>query len=830
MAKEAESMVIDPNAPKPLSQTDAVGFYGVTFTKDQTTPVFSTESAHNLNALDKISITRSTSEVITGTGKWHYGYAEWLYDSGTEYTVASVAGDGGDPNSNTFTLEGEYNTNLDDSTRTIEFHSITPPKPVVDEGPKDTVAVVQDDGTLTFQSLLTATAEWKPQQIAKAGDIATLAKAAQSLAETVKDTLQLAQAGMEVVKVLAALTSINPILEALDELAEEVLAQIRDLKDAGYWYLYIDPYFIKNVSPKQKYSYGFEQLRNQAGERLWEKKDASGNYVETTTTPTKPELDSKVARPRLSSPRKSIPGGYDRWDPLPDPLKSVEEGGKEVSSFPTFTVGEVIDEFVKAFDDEGDVPRYRKIQTPSALPKKDNIMLDWQTAFDTNLSSDEKASLVYDINGNPYRGWDPEVDMPLELFDMGKLTVEKKPHIKDYVAGRKPINIKKTIGKPNQLGNTKFDGGCAAIAIIIAAPNFDQFHEVFNKFSKMFSDIPEFAANLGKNLDKTLAEWDEPETVTLSLTMVDTNYGAFEARPPGGEPGTGDIISGEKYGSLGEIISVNAEATIATTMEDTRSIIITDDAGNQKTVTEDFNPNAEERWLDMEVEVLPMRAFDGFNDWMPGDDVLEMEKRGASGNSAATTSAESGGTGVDYFPNYMMKGQETTELPKEQRIYPKIGKVAFQRLQALPKPVPPDFGGIMIKDIVPGWGEFFSELENFVIQIQGYISSSQKFIQAMIDQLSEIMDFLEKLIKDIDEFLEFFQITLPAEGVYALYIPNQNGGNAGIQAAIRDAKGIPRELGYASGILFVGTEADKLIAGGSTKNPIDLLAIVLGLL
>jgi hypothetical protein len=821
-ADSPESMVIDTNAPKPLSQTFSVAFYNVTFTKDSTTPVFSTESAHNLNALDKISITRSTSEVIIGEGKWHYGYAEWLFDSGTTYTVASVAGDGGDPNSNTFILEGVYNTSLDTSTRTIEFHSTTPPKPVVDVGPKENIAVVQDDGTLSFESLLTASAEWKPQQIAKAGDIATLAKAASSLAETVKDTLKLAQAGMEVVRVLAALASINPILDALNDLADEVLAQIRDLKDAGYWYLYIDPYFVKNVSPKQKYSYGFEQLRNQAGERLWEKKDASGNYVETTTTPSKPELDSKVARPRLASPRKSIPGGYDRWDPLPDPLKSVEDGGKEVSAFPTFTVGEVINEFVKAFDDEGDVPRYRKIQTPSALPKKDNIALHWETAFNINLKSAEKASIVYDVNGNPYRGWDPEVDMPLELFDMGKLTVEKKPHIKEYIAGRKPINIKKTIGKPNQLGNTKFDGGCAAIAIIIGAPNFDEFHEVFNKFSKMFSDIPEFAANLGKNLDKTLQEFTAPDPVLVSLTMVDTDYGQF---------GVGDIIAGEKYGSLGKIISVNAEATSATTMEDTRTILITDDAGNQKAVTEVFNPNAEERWLDMQVELSPIRTLDGFNDWMPGDDVLEMEKRGQSGNTAARTIDDEGSVTLpDVTPNYMMKGLETVELPKAQRIYPKIGKVAFQALQALPAPVPPNFGGIMIKDIVPGWGTFFSELENFVIQIQGYISDSQKFIQDMIDQLSEIMDFLEYLIKAIDEFLEFFQITLPAEGVYALYIPNQDGGSAGIQAAVRDAKGIPRELGYASGILFVGTEADKLIAGGGSKNPIDLLAIVLGLL
>jgi len=37
-----------------------------------------------------------------------------------------------------------------------------------------------------FQALQTATAEWKPHQIAKAGDIASMAKAAGDLAEVVK--------------------------------------------------------------------------------------------------------------------------------------------------------------------------------------------------------------------------------------------------------------------------------------------------------------------------------------------------------------------------------------------------------------------------------------------------------------------------------------------------------------------------------------------------------------------------------------------------------------------------------------------------------------------
>ena len=109
------------------------------------------------------------------------------------------------------------------------------------------------------------------------------------------------------------------------------------------------------------------------------------------------------------------------------------------------------------------------------------------------------------------------------------------------------------------------------------------------------------------------------------------------------------------------------------------------------------------------------------------------------------------------------------------------------------------------------------------------ISDSASFVQDMIDMIKQVEAFLEYMIKIIDEFLKFFQITLPSQGVYALYIPNQPDGNEGIKTQLSSATGIP-DLGYAAGLLFVGTEGDKLIAGGGSKNPIDLLALVLGLL
>ena len=637
-----------------------------------------------------------------------------------------------------------------------------------------------------FSALLTAKAEWKPHQIAKAGDIASLAAAASALAETVKSTLALASAGMEVVKLLATLQNINPLLIALEALADEVLKQIRDLKEAGYWYLFVDPYYKPNVSPKQKYNYGFEQLRNKAGKLIWSQKDKNGIWTDSTDLPTLAQINEGIAKPHYASPRKLIPGGYDGNNPLLDPLRSTEEGG--ASKFPQFSVKEVINEFVKAFDDEGDVPRYKLEGEVSAAPKAGEI--------------------VYDVDGNAYTGWDPDKDFGLELFNLGKDS-EDGSIIKNYVAARKALNSKQSIGKPNILGNTEFDGGSGAIAIIIAATDFQEFADVFNKFSQMFSDIPEFAPTTGQNLLDSLTAIITPNPVTVKLTQVDTQFQSFIV---------GDIIGGKIYNSIGEITEIVEGSVAPTSMIGRKAVWKTDDEGERIPVMESFNMNEIERWIDMEVIVNPIRNLDGLNPWITGDMVVEMEKRGTSGS-----------TGDDVFPNYVFKGGDTTELPKELRIYPKVGLVAMEKLMILPDSTPPDFGGIQIKDIVPGWGEFFQILENFVLQLKGMISDSGAFIQDMIDMIKQVEAFLEYLIKLIDEFLKFFQITLPSTGVYALYIPNQSGGNEGIKSELSSAEGIP-DLGYAAGLLFVGTEGDKLIAGGGSKNPIDLLALVLGLL
>ncbi len=277
----------------------------------------------------------------------------------------------------------------------------------------------------------------------------------------------------------------------------------------------------------------------------------------------------------------------------------------------------------------------------------------------------------------------------------------------------------------------------------------------------------------------------------------------------------GDTIGGDIYGGILEITEINADSVIASSMSTLKETTITDDAGNTRTVNVVVNPNEDERWVDMEITGKPYRTVDGLNPFITGDIVYEMEQRGTAG--------------VGGEANWVNVGQHTVTLPKKQRIYPKVGKIAMEKLAVLPDSIPPDFGGIQIKDIIPGWGEFFQILENFVKQLKGMIADSAIFIQDMIDMIKGIEAFLDELIKIILEFLEFFQITLPSTGVYALYIPNQPDGNDGLKNILKGATGVP-DLAYSAGILFVASEGEKAIAGGGSKNPIDLLALVLGLL
>lgn len=351
----------------------------------------------------------------------------------------------------------------------------------------------------TFQALQRLSLEWHPYQIAGGrSDISILARTAKDLAATVKTTLSLANVAMELVKLAATLQQVNPLLMALEALADDVLNQLYNLKEAGFYYLYVDPYYKKNVVPVPAFTYGFEQLRNQAGDRKWLAEDLvdgipMGTFSETTTTPSEAELMAGSHKPMLATPRKLIPGGYNPYDVAgmtSDPLQKL-------SPYPKFSTGQVLNEFTKAFEDEADVPRYKARVFPGAPQNGDT---------------------VYDEFGASYEGFNKQGAYPIALYDKG-LEHQDGNLITDFKAARVSVNTKVSSGKPNIKGVTNFTSGCGAVVVVIAAPSFDIFATTFNEFSDMFQDLPEFAARTGKQLLESFTDIITPDPVTVKLTQ-----------------------------------------------------------------------------------------------------------------------------------------------------------------------------------------------------------------------------------------------------------------------------------------------------------------------
>ena len=637
------------------------------------------------------------------------------------------------------------------------------------------------------------TIEWKKWTIADAGTIKDIAETAAELAEQIKTTSVLATTAMGVVKAISELQSANPFLKALELLADEVIKAIQDMKEAGYYYLYVDPYSpMKNVEPKVVKPYGFEVLRDTSGRELAWNPNVSNPEGTTIHKDGVPEDMKDIFEPKIAMPRKLVVGGwspYSDWWGLPDPFKAL-------TPFPMYSAQTVLDTMAEAFKDEGDIPRYEtNINTgpPTVNPAKGKI--------------------VYDDAGQPYSGWDPDVKVyPVALYNMGEKGGQAGDHTTDFLkkggwkSERVQLNKLISVGKPNIQGSTIDGAGSSAIVMLIAAPSYKVFVESFFAFAKLFEEIPEFMEASYGNIMDTYNEWADPEPQLITLTMCDSKYGLFAV---------GDVIRGINYGGLGkitEIVSTDASSIVSNAL-----YTITDDKGETKKRYFEKNMNADVRYQDMVIKIKPIPTKEnGIESFTAQDAVREQEIRGPIG------------TGDEAMDNWVTKGQETAQMRapikgqniKTKRIYAKYGTVAMQKLVVSIDAIPPNFKGIQANQIIPMWNEFFEYLENFVEGIKGYSATAGKFIQDIIDVLEELIKDLENMIATIEKFLKFFEVDLSNAGIYALHIKNNREGNHGLANAIQFSGGLPGGLGYAAGILFVGVD----IAG---INPINTIAPIL---
>ena len=667
--------------------------------------------------------------------------------------------------------------------------------------------------------------EWKKWTIADAGTIKDIAEGAKKLAEGMSTASDFATTAMKIVKVISELQSANPFLKALEILADETIKAIQDLKNAGYFYLYVDPYWKKNVQTKNIKTYGFEILRDQSGRELYW--NPTVNNAEGTTTykanVRNRAMDSgggsfRDYEPKLAMPRKLVAGG---WNPYfrgdfddPDPFLKM-------TPFPQYSATQVLETMAEALNDEGDVPRYKTNQL-SGPP----------------LINPAKGEIVYDADGEPFSDWDPKVkEYGLALYNVGPShpLYQGKPDV-NYKDDRVQLNSCMWSGRPNLKGSKLSGVSSSAIVMLIAAPSYQVFVESFFAFSKLFEEIPEFMESVGGTIMDAYNEWGNPATQLLNLTMCDSKYGLFAV---------GDVIRGIHFGGLGEIIQVvsKEDTSIVSTVLTTE----TADMGDTRERSFQKNMNADGRFQDMLVEIkpIPTKEADGVEDWTKNDAVREQAIYGHWG------------VGKEKQKNYMTKGVETFQLPgpsnlpsekatqsvrhvevvegvrrgttadeaarrekQPLRVYPKYGTVSSQKLSVPMESIEPNFKSIQVGELVPMWNEFFENIENFVVMVKGYTATSSKFIQDIIDVLQGLIADLEKMIATIEKFLKFFEVDLSNAGIYALHIEKQKNGNSGLAAAITGSTGLPSNLGYAAGVLFVGVEVLGF-------NAIDRLAPIL---
>ena len=652
--------------------------------------------------------------------------------------------------------------------------------------------------------------EWKKWTIADAGSIKHIATTAKELAEGMSTASDFATTAMKIVKVISELQSANPFLKALEILADETIKAIQDLKNAGYFYLYVDPYWKKNVQTKNIKTYGFEILRDQSGRELYWNPTVNNAEGTTTHKANVPRRTQKDYEPKLAMPRKLVAGGWNpyfrKWD-TPDPFLKM-------TPFPQYSATQVLETMSEALNDEGDVPKYKTNQL-SGPP----------------LINPAKGEIVYDEDGEPFSDWDPSVkEYRLALYNVGPSHANYQGLTDaDWKADRIQLNSRQWSGRPNLKGSKLSGVSSSAIVMLIAAPSYQVFVESFFEFAKLFAEIPEFMESVKGNIMDTYNEWGNPPTQLLNLTMCDSKFGLFAE---------GDVIRGIHFGGLGKILKVHSteDTSIVSTVLTTE----TADMGDTRERLREENMNADGRFQDMLVEIkpIPTKEADGVEDWTKNDAVREQAIYGHWG------------VGKEKQANYMTKGVETFQLPgppntnfgqvggrgseaggtaKDEsarrekqplRVYPKYGTVSSQKLSVPMESIEPNFKSIQVGELVPMWNEFFENIENFVVMVKGYTATSSKFIQDIIDVLKGLITDLEKMIATIEKFLKFFEADLSKAGIYALHIEKQKNGNSGLASGITGSTGLPSNLGYAAGVLFVGVEVLGF-------NAIDRLAPIL---
>ena len=323
---------------------------GVTYSQDGTTPVFTvTDDAgdpvsHDLTVGAEISVTKSTGTVgtpsntttILGTGQWNDEGYYWEFGSGKKYVIASVE------KTNTFTVEGEFDTSADETTRTIEYH---PTKIEIEE-----VVVVEE---------VDSGYEWAQVTLGQNDKIAEVAAAAEKASVLVGTNLTFVKTTLELGKVLL-LAALNPQLILLIAIADEIDNFVEDLKGTGFFILNVTPTGFE-VNPRDqdgnriKLSLGTETLKKSYADAVADGPETLAAFIEWSTrvigvkNPPEGFVSSKYEIEQGKSEPDSIAAGAIATDLM------VQKDA--LFGFAKMTPSQIIATMIAAMDDPRDPDR-----------------------------------------------------------------------------------------------------------------------------------------------------------------------------------------------------------------------------------------------------------------------------------------------------------------------------------------------------------------------------------------------------------------------------------------------------------------------------------------
>lgn len=663
-------------------------------------------------------------------------------------------------------------------------------------------------------------AKWESVQLADNPTLKDIADAANNAITQVNVGLDVVKSSAEFAKNFLFLV-VDPIAAGLLLTANSLIASLQNFQEAGMYVLIIDPFEPHGM--KNRNAIGLEMV-TENGMIVFEKSrvinpsvpfgifgatfevnesyrksvslvDLNSTYRDSNGR-TKADAGFIPPIPVLSESMALVEGGYDpaTWTGnRPSVLKRDFGFGL---SLPEFPADKCIEMMAAAFEDPGDVPRYKI---------KDSL----------------DTSKYYTYSGNEYTVKDKYAYVNQELY---RLPPKDRQGNQLTTIERFPVTTRISSGKPNYQGNTELLGvKVTAVAIIVAASNPKEWADEVLKIKNLFSGFSEFWEKM-EEFSKQFVELYAPTERVRIRASSKYSTGLFKE---------GDLVKGKNGSAIGKIKTIySSELSDMKITEYShnglRATHHQDAVVPTKIITKIIDKNKNGEFYDMDIEIYNYTSASpntNIKVFQTDEVLLEAEEYEIPNPEG------------DYVKQY----KEKYEQDKINALFggrvvsdsrkPKYGTV-LGSYPAIPPSTLPDFTSMKLGDHIDGYTDVFDSLINVAEILKSFAESSLAAIQLIIDAIDDIIEFFEEIAENIIKILELFKTGLPNAGVYYLGMTSQNGSQA-FANAIRSsdvpkslqAKGGFETLKISAGFCFVGDP----ITSSTGTDPVKLLFEALGL-